>query len=267
MKPPHKKAIQAAARGGYFSRGLVYAIIAFFAVLASVGAGSNKDTKGALSTLLQQPFGTVLVIALVLGLFGFVIWRLIQALGDADHHGHDPKGLVIRLALFTSALTYGTLALYAMRLAGVPGLGGGGGDSGSFGGEIIATIGSRNLAIVFALTFLGIAVAHWWKAFRGNYQDHFDLSEVPTVPLKIVAVAGLTARGIVFLVLSAMLWLGAAKAPEDGGDVPGVKDALEYVQDLPFGRFLLFGLGVGLFLFSAYSFFEARWRRVNVRAL
>lgn len=258
-----RKFIQAAARAGYFSRGLVYSIISLFALLAAVGAGSNKDTKGALQTLLQQPFGQILVAALIMGLLGYVIWRLIQSILDADNHGAGLKGLTVRLALFVSAFTYGALALYALDLLGVWRTSQGGGSSGSPFSPLVSFVGPQLLAAGVAALFLGIALAHWWKAFTGKYEDHFDKRETPMKVLHVVAVAGLAARGMVFLVLSAMLWIGASEADSPEDDLPGVKDALQYVQDLPFGKYLLAGLAIGLFLFSVYSFFEARWRRVN----
>ena len=259
-----RKAIQAAARAGYFSRGLVYTIISLFALLAAFGSGSNKDTKGALETILQQPFGMVLIAALILGLVGFVVWRLIQSILDADDHGTGIKGLTVRLALFVSALTYGALALYALRLIGLWGSSGGdGGSSKSPLSPLVHFVGPQILAGGVSLVFLGIALAHWWKAFSGKYEKHFDENEAPMTALHVVAIAGLAARGVVFLVLSIMIWIGVAEADSPESDMPGVKDALQYVQDLPFGAYLLGGLAVGLFLFSCYSFFEARWRRVK----
>jgi hypothetical protein len=53
--------IKAMARAGYAARGFVYLIIGFFAALAAFGRSEAKDTKGALETMLSQPFGTLLV--------------------------------------------------------------------------------------------------------------------------------------------------------------------------------------------------------------
>lgn len=123
-----KKWFEGLARAGYFSRGLVYTIIGLFAILAALGAGENKNTKGALETLLQQPFGTIIVALLIIGLVGYTIWRLVQSLLDTDDHGYSPKGLAVRAGLLSSAATYAILAIYAVSLIGLTSSGSGGGS-------------------------------------------------------------------------------------------------------------------------------------------
>lgn len=251
------------ARAGYFARGVVYSIISFFALLASLGSGSSKGTKGALVTVLSQPFGTVLVAFLIVGLLGFVAWRIIQAVLDADHHGTGVKGLVVRLALLTSAMTYGTLAIYALGLLGLPLKDDGKVTFDTFS-ALVRFAGPQLVATSLAALFLGIALGHWWKVLDGKYSRHFDESECPMPLLHALSILGLSARGMVFALLSLMLWLGVENAPSSPSSIPSTQDALRYLQELPYGQLLLFVLAAGLLVFAAYSFFEARWRRVNI---
>ncbi|MEE4013081.1 DUF1206 domain-containing protein [Roseibium sp. FZY0029] len=259
----HSNWLQAAARAGYLSRGVVYGVVSFFAILASIGAGSSKGTKGALVTLLSQPFGSVLVAVLVAGLFGFVVWRLVQAVLDADNHGWSAQGIVVRLALLASAATYSALAIYAIGLLGL---------TGSGGGKLLPNVlnavsqglGQRLFVAGLSLVFLGIAAAHWWKAYSGKYTKHFDENEAPMRVVHVVSVLGLGARGVVFALLSAMIWLGIEGAATAEGDLPSTLDALRYIQELPYGRIMLFALAVGLMIFAIYSFVESRWRRVSL---
>ncbi len=44
----------------------------------------------------------------------FVAWRLAQSLADSDGHGSDRKGLIVRSALFGSAVVYLGLAGYSL---------------------------------------------------------------------------------------------------------------------------------------------------------
>lgn len=50
------------------------------------------------------------------GLVGYVVWRAIQGLADADDHGHSAKGLAIRGGLLVSAVSHSVLAYWVARL-------------------------------------------------------------------------------------------------------------------------------------------------------
>ena len=55
-------------------------------------------TRGALTTVLGQPFGRTLLLVAAIGLFGYAAWRVLQGLLDPDRLGHDWRGLAIRVS-------------------------------------------------------------------------------------------------------------------------------------------------------------------------
>lgn len=255
--------IRPLARFGYASRGVVYVIIGFFAVLSGLGTQENTDSRGALRTILEQPFGKVLIGILILGLIGLVIWRLIQSLLDTDSHGWSPKGLAVRSGLLASAFTYALLTTYALSLVGL--LAFASSDSSpSIADRLAGVIGTRPVLIIMLLVFIGVALAHWYKAITCGYARHLRTEDAPMEYVHPISMAGLTARGSVFAIIAVLLFYRIMTYSPSETEAPGLDEALEFVQQLPFGAFLLVLLGCGLMMFAAYSFIESIWRRINV---
>jgi hypothetical protein len=71
--------VERLARFGYASRGVVHVIVGGLAVLAAWGGGRTTDTKGALQSLMDEPFGQAIVAVLALGLIAFGIYCFIEA--------------------------------------------------------------------------------------------------------------------------------------------------------------------------------------------
>lgn len=260
MKSGAKQWFKPLARAGYASRGVIYVVIGFFAVLAAFGAGQPMDTQGALGTLLLSPVGGVLAYVLVAGLTFYSVWRLVQAGFDTDNHGTGAKGLAIRTGLLVSGLVYLTLAFYTwslMRGAAEAGEGGG------FAEGLAGLIGSRWAAAVLALAFVAVGVAHVVKALREKYAEHIEADRRKMRVIHPIAKTGLIARGAVFLVVAFLFALRAARTG-GSGDTPGSREALQYIQSLPAGGWLLAATGLGLIAFALYSFTEAIYRRINV---
>jgi len=197
-------AIEPLARAGYGARGLVYLIVGFFAVLAAMGNGQAKDSEGALRTILAQPFGTILVWLMVVGLAGYAVWRLVQAFLDPDHIGNGAKGLVVRAGLFVSALTHIALAFFAVGLVSTwGGSGGGGGGGGDPTAEWLAKAFDAGYAQILvwiaAAIAVGVGCAFVWKGASRGFEKFFKCPESIMRWLRPVAIVGLVARGAVFM--------------------------------------------------------------------
>ncbi len=247
------------ARAGYAARGLIYLVIGYFAALAAIGSGQAMGSRDALGVLLGSGPGSALAYLLIAGLVFYALWRLVQAGFDTDDHGHGAKGVAVRGGLAVSGLTYLTLAAYAFSLS----RGAGGGDGGGFAQTLAGLVGTRWASAALALVLAGAAAAHVIKALREKYADHIEASPRAMRVIHPVAKAGLMARGAVFLTVAFLFALRAASA-DGGGGAPDSRAALEYVQSLPAGGWLLAAMGAGLLAFSAYSFTQAAFRRINV---
>jgi len=110
--------IERLARLGYTVKGVVYFLIGLLAFQAAFGVGGQTTgTQGALQTLYRQPYGQVLVVLTAIGLFGYAMWRLIQAWLDPDHNdSNSPKHIIQRIGYVISAFIYGLLAWEAVQI-------------------------------------------------------------------------------------------------------------------------------------------------------
>lgn len=251
------------ARAGYASRSLVYFIIGLFAILSGLGHSGETDSKGALRLVLEQPFGKVLVGVLIVGMTGYVLWRLIQSLLDTDSHGWSLKGLAVRAGQFGSAVTFSVLTAYALALLGV--LPSGGSESSpDLADRIASVVGMKPMLFGMMVVTAGVAAAHWFQAYSEGYARHFDQDEARMQLVHPIAKLGLSARGAVFSIISLLLFYRFMTVSPTESRPPGLSEALDFVQQLPAGNLLLTLLGVGLMLFSAYSACEALWRPINV---
>ena len=250
------------ARLGYAARGLVYLILGGLA-LFSGGWGGADDSEGALSTLLGQPFGRVLLGVVALGLFSFAGWRLAQGVFNADHRDKNWKNGLVRAGKVIGAGASLSLGVFAAGLA--LGLAGGTSGDNSEEGWAAMLMGlpfGRYLVGALGLVVIGAGIAQVWKAVSRSYCDWLDIP--PTLRKLLVPLCsyGIGARGVVFAILGGFLVYAALTVePDQAGSIG---DALDWVRSLPFGGVLLIAVALGLIAFAASCVVFALYRRVDV---
>lgn len=259
-------ALKLFARTGYAARGIVYLLVGGLAALAVMGqGGQTTGSKGALAQLLAAPMGKALLGALALGLTGYALWRCIQAITDTDHHGHGPKGLVIRAALAVSAVTHILLAVFAIRL--IITLGDSGSENGGSDGTaswLMSQPFGRWLVGAVGLVMIGVGIAHGIKGARAQFADNFDMPPQVQRWTYPICRFGLIIRGLVFMVVGTFFIVAAYQVnPEEAG---GIAEVFDTFRKQPFGMWLMAFVAAGLFAFGAYSMLEAFYRRVDPSA-
>ena len=251
------------ARLGYASRGVVYLIVGSFAVLAAFGSGRTTDTKGALTSLMGGPWGIALLALVALGLLAFAAWRAVQGIADADGHGRDGKGLVIRGGLLVSAVTNLLLALFAVSL-----IFGGGGGSGGDGGtqswiaKLMEEPFGQWLVGIVGAAVVGAGVAHIIKGWSAKFDKRFKPGYDKLGWVRPVCRFGLIARGVVFMIIGS--FIGIAAWRYDPQQARGLSGALQALQEQPYGQVLLGIVALGLVAFGLYCWVEAVYRRIDV---
>ncbi|HEX6036928.1 DUF1206 domain-containing protein [Longimicrobium sp.] len=256
--------VQRLARLGYAAKGVVYIIIGYVAADAAFSPAEQvQGSRGALNTILQQPFGKVLLGIVALGLAGYVLWKAVQAVMDPEHKGSDAKGMGARIGYGISGVLYAGLTLEAVRM--LRGHGGGQGDGAQhWTGMVMDKPFGRWLVGLVGLGIAGYGVYQLVRAFKSDLTKKLNLegSAVAT-RRRVVALgkAGMAARGVVFLIIG---WLVLQSARHyNASEAQGLEGALVKLREAPAGPWVLAAVALGLIAYGIFQLVKARYRTIR----
>ena len=257
------------ARFGYVAKGFVYGAIAILALLTafSFSGGETTGTTGALHAIAKQPFGQLLLLLIAIGLVGYVIWRLVQAIADPDNKGSDAKGLVSRLGYLLSGLAYMGVAANSALLAFGNSGGGSGGDSSKQDWTAMVMqqpFGRWLVGLAGALT-IGIGFYRIYRAYKTKFRKKLDLTSLDRDKEKwLVNISrfGIAARGVVFIMIGFFVLQAAHNF--DPQKVKGLDGVLATLVQQPWGKALLAVMAFGLLAYAIYLCLQARFRNIEI---
>lgn len=263
--PPLHDLLELTARVGYGARGFVYLSVGLLTLLAAGDfIGEAVGTRGAIAWLALQPAGRLWLSLVGLGLSAFVIWRLLQAVFDADHEGTSRQGLMTRMSQFFSAMGYAFLAFSAFSLlmdtprdpasADVA-------NSREQAETVLSLPFGDWLLVGAGLCILGIGVVNIRRAWREDFTEYLSCSPTTCRRVAPLARAGYLARGLAYVPLALLVMLAGLRA--EASDVTTFGSALEAVERQPAGPWILGVTALGFIAFGAFSFIEARFRRIR----
>lgn len=261
--------IQRFARIGYAAKGVVYTLIAVLALRAAFTTRVATGSRGALETLLHQPFGRVLLAVMGLGLVCFALWHFYRGLRNPES-----DGVAHRVSDIGTGLIHLGLAATAARFA-LSGRGAGSANDALDGGTREATASALQqplgmwLVIGVGGGFIAHALWQFYRAATARLDEWLDLGAVTPARrqwLERAARIGIGARGVVFLMIGVFLIVAALQY--DPAEVRDFGGALRALEQQPFGPWLLAGVAAGLLAYGVYEFIRARYRLVRTgRAL
>lgn len=249
-------------RAGYAARGVVYVLVGFLALRAAWGGGQAEGAQGALASIHDAGWGTLVLWAVAAGLFCYAAWRLIDAWLDLDRHGTDAKGLVARGGLVVTGLLHAALGVYVIHLVMVGGTGASGGEGEGqerWTAWLLAQPFGRWIVMAIGVAVIGAGAYYAYKGIAGKYKERLRYTRT-VERLEVACKAGLIAQGVVVgLVGIFLLWAGWTADPSEAG---GLDQAFETVRQAAFGRVLLALLALGMIGFAIENFIEAAFRVV-----
>lgn len=248
-------------RAGYFARAVVYTVVGGLALTAALRGGEAEGTTDALAELQAHWWGTPLLWLIAVGLWAYLVWRLVDAALDLEEYGHDLRGLVARAGLVVTGLIHGAIgvsvAALALRGGEGGGEGGGGGDTQGATAQLMAMPLGPGLVVAAGLLTIGAGVYYGYKGISEKYKAHIRVT--PTARrLDPVLKFGCIAEGVVIGVIGVLLcYAGWTVEPEAAG---GLGEALGHIRAAPFGRVLLGVVAVGLVAFAVENAVEGIYR-------
>lgn len=256
----HSHFLKFFARWGYASRALVYFIVGSFAFIAAFGEGQIVSPKGALASLLNEPFGQILLWIVTVGLLSYSLWRFVQSSLDTDNHGRDLKGIAVRTGLMVSSISHLSLAYWTGYLALNSR-----GDTSSSSGEWVTWLmglpGGKIYVFLIGSAVLGAGIAQFIKGYKKGFVKYCKKIKSNSF-LKGLCQVGLYARGIAFALIS-YLFYQVVFANADSDD-KGLANALTLIQQQSMGWVFLASMGLGLICFGFYSAVQSYCREISL---
>ena len=257
--------VERLARFGYAAKGVVYIVVGALAMMAAIGmGGETTDTRGALQTIDDQPFGKIALATVAFGLVAYVIWRLIQAVADADDKGSGLKGISLRIGYAGSGLVYAGLAFTAAKIlidVGEP-------DSSNevqqhWTARLMAMPYGRWLVAIVGVSVISFGLYQIYKGLSAKFRKRLKLGQMSYAKkawATLIGKIGYVARGIVFLLVGSFLVRAALYYnPEEAKGLEGVFDT---IAQRPFGQWMMGVVAAGLIAYGIYTLVESRYRRI-----
>lgn len=255
------RAFEGLSRAGFVARGLIYGIIGILALKLALGHGGKlTNQQGAMRTVAHQPFGTLLLVVLAVGLGGYALWRLVRAAIGHGPEGRD--GAIDRVAALASGIVYGGLCVLAVEIV----LGAHGRSSASPKKATAGVLGWSHGKWIVGMTgavMIGVALYQGYRGISRKFLDDSKTGEMgPHVKVAIgwLGTVGHLARMVVFGLVG--IFLIKAAVDFNARDAVGLDGALAKIVNRPYGPLALGVVAVGLVAFALYSLSDARYRKI-----
>lgn len=272
--PSRHETIVRLGRLAIATQGILYVVVGLLAVKVAAGdRGADASQKGAIQSVARQPYGKVLLIAVVLGVASHALWRLALAV-RGEPGDEDGKSAVKRAANLGRAAIYASFTAAALGLlfgSGSSGSSGGSSSSGGSGGSqkeqqstalVLSWPGGTLIVMAAGLAVIGAGCWNIRRAITRSFLEKLDCSSIDQGKertVEVLGIVGYTARGLAYGLIGWFL-LNAGRQ-NDSSETEGLDGALGELASTSYGPTALRILAVGFVLFGAFRVLDAILRR------
>ena len=248
---------------GLVSKGLVYCLLGILAFMAAFEINGQKDDKAdkeGVFEFVQERTGGNLILALIaIGLFCYSAWRFMEAIRN---HNGKKKSIGKRLRYLFSGLIYLSLAAFAVKMLSGKKNKQGSNDTQDMVAELLDKPFGQWLVVITALS---IAAVGFYQAYYGiaeKYKKHLGGLGSGAGSGKLLLRSGkigYVSRALVWLLIAFLLLKAAVHSNSKEAGNSG--NAFQFLENSPFGSYLLGLLAVGLICYGVFNFIRARYDR------
>ncbi|WMJ73851.1 DUF1206 domain-containing protein [Cytophagaceae bacterium ABcell3] len=256
----YKPVVKKLARFGCFSIGTVYVLVGIMALLSFLGetAEDAADEERIMDRIMEIPLGEVIIGALIIGLLGYIIWRVFEAITDPYKFGNDAKGLARRIGIALSASGYALIAFSSAEI-----LFGERQENGEEEQQIMVAEVLNWTAGAWLVGAVGVIVGlaglvQFKYVIQGDHNPRLaieHLSDKKRSIIQFLAHTGYFARGLILLVIGYLIVYAAVQG--EPGAVGDTDSAFDFIGGGVIGSVFLVLVAIGTICYGAFMYVSA----------
>jgi hypothetical protein len=247
-------------RFGFGAKGVVTILVGGLALrYAMRWGGGVTGPQGAIESVVDEPFGRIILAVLAFGLGGYALWMFVSAIIDADRKGSGFQGIAERVGFFVTGIAYALLAYATLEL--LLGRGGGGGTGlDELAAAVLTPWVGRWLVGLAGGIVMTAGLLQLRLGITAGFRDSLraGMSRLERVVTVAIGSIGYLALGVLSLIVGySLVQVAVQYDPSEAG---GWDEALWLLAGLGEGRWLLGATSMGLILYGLYFVFLVRYR-------